>query len=204
MNLQMIQDFRMQEGVQMIRKRKIANYYRKEKGFTKKEAEKTANQTQGEFLKAQELYLGLFETSKPTFADRNDREKALKIYQIFNMVALLFWLLWLLVHGYLDGSNVTDNFILILLIISLAITSYLDEKIAAKIHLQKSNKLFKTELSALKQLAEVEETKRAIFRAEHRGIDLIEAKQSKENSPTEPQIKVILTKIRELKTKLTK
>ena len=100
MNLQHIHDLRIEEGVQMIRKRKIAKYYMKQQGFTKKEAYDTAIKTQPEFAEARNLYLALFNEAKPIFADRNEREKALRVYQVFSMIALICFVIWLFSNGY--------------------------------------------------------------------------------------------------------
>lgn len=205
MNLQHIHDPRIEEGVQMIRKRKIAKYYMKEQGFSKKEAYDTANKTQSEFAKARSLYLELFAEAKPVFADRDKREKALRVYQVFSTIALICFVLWLFNNGYLNGSNVTDNFLLIALTINLAVASYFDEKVTERIHERKTKELLRHESEAIRKLAQVEEIKRNIFRAEHRGIALVEEKRKEAKKKPESETKIItIGKIKALREKIKK
>lgn len=206
MNLQHIHDSTIEEGVQMIRKRKIAKYYMKEQGFSKKEAYETAKKTQPEFVQARNTYLALFNEAKPLFADRSRKEKALRVYQVFSTIALICFVLWLFNNGYINGSSVTDNFLLIGLVINLAIASYFDEKVTERIHIKKTTELLKHAPEAIDKLAQVEEIKRTIFRAEYRGIKLVQ-QQKKEASehPVEEQPKILsLEKIRALRSKIKK
>ncbi|MGO2890975.1 hypothetical protein [Enterococcus devriesei] len=205
MNLQHIYDGRIEEGVQMIRKRKIAKYYMKEQGFTKREAYETAEKTQPEFEAGRAVYLALFNEAKPTFADRTGREKALRVYQVFSFIALLCYVVWLFNNGYLSHARVTDNFLLIALAINLALISYWNEKTTEKIHDRKTKALFKNDPEAIKKLAQVEEIKRTIFRAEHRGISLVEERKKAEGDETSEINKIItLDKIKHFKNKIKK
>lgn len=205
MNLQNIHDLRIEEGVQMIRKRKIAKYYMKEQGFAKKEAYETAKKTQPEFAEARNLYLALFYEAKPIFADRTEKEKALRVYQVFSVIALICFVIWLFSNGYLDGSSVTDNFLLIALVINVAITCYFDEKVTERIHERKIKDLLRYKSEAINKLKQVEEIKRNIFRAEHRGIALVEERKEEIEKNSEPQSKIItLEKIKALRTKMKK
>lgn len=205
MNLQNIHDLRIEEGVQMIRKRKIAKYYMKQQGFTKKEAYDTALKTQPEFAEARNLYLALFYEAKPVFADRDEREKTLRVYQVFSVIALICFVIWLFSNGYLDGSSVTDNFLLIALVINVAITSYFDEKVTERIHERKIKELLRYRSEASKKLQQVEEIKRNIFRAEHRGLTLVEERKVEDEKNAEPQSKIItFEKIKALRGKMKK
>ncbi|MGX7203699.1 hypothetical protein [Enterococcus pingfangensis] len=178
----------------MIRKRKIVKYYIKKQGLTKQEASKTANKTQPEFTEARNVYLSIFKETKPTFADRTEREKILRVYQVFSLIALLCYIFWLFLNGYLDRARVADNFLLIILLINLAVISILNEKISGKIHDQKLKKLFHEEPEALKKLMRVKTIKRDIFRAEHREIKLVEKRKEVEsNEPAEKQNRMIET-----------
>lgn len=209
MNLQNIHNARIEEGVQMIRKRKVAKYYMKAQGFAKKEAYETAKNTQPEFVEARNLYLALYHDAKPVFADRSEKEKALRVYQVFSVLALVCFVAWLFSNGYLNGSTVTDNFLLIALVINLAITSYFDEKVTERIHERKTRELLRHSPDALNKLAQVEEIKRNIFRAEHRGIKLVEeqkveAEKLAEKQPeTESKI-ITMDKIKALRNKIKK
>jgi len=205
MNLQNIHDLGIEEGVQMIRKRKIAKYYMKVQGFAKKEARETAENTQPEFVEARNLYLALFYEAKPVFADRNRKEKALRVYQVFSFLALICFVAWLFNNGYLNGSSVTDNFLLIALMINLAITSYFDEKVTERIHEQKTRELLRYDREALGKLAQVEEIKRNIFRAEHRGIKLVEEQKEETEKQSEVHSKIItIEKIKDLHNRIKK
>ncbi|MDU5335561.1 hypothetical protein [Enterococcus sp.] len=205
MNLQNIHDLRIEEGVQMIRKRKITKYYIKEQGFAKKEAQETAKKTQSEFAEARRLYLALFYEAKPVFADRNEKEKVLRVYQVFSFLALICFVIWLFSNGYLNGSNVTDNFLLIALVINFAIISYFDEKITERIHVRKTKELLRHEPDAIAKLAQVEEIKRNIFRAEHRGIKLVEEQKEEAAKNPETSSKVItIEKIKAFRGKIKK
>ncbi|MGM0166688.1 hypothetical protein IGI39_001650 [Enterococcus sp. AZ135] len=205
MNLQNIHDLGIEEGVQMIRKRKIAKYYMKVQGFAKKEARETAENTQPEFVEARNLYLALFYEAKPVFADRNRKEKALRVYQVFSFLALICFVAWLFNNGYLNGSSVTDNFLLIALMINLAITSYFDEKVTERIHEQKTRELLRYDREALDKLAQVEEIKRNIFRAEHRGIKLVEEQKEETEKQSEVHSKIItIEKIKDLHNRIKK
>ncbi|WP_413537843.1 hypothetical protein [Enterococcus malodoratus] len=205
MNLQNIHDLRIEEGVQMIRKRKIAKYYMKEQGFDKREAYEAAKKTQPEFAEARHLYLALFYEAKPVFADRNEKEKALRVYQVFSTIALLCFVIWLFSNGYLNKSSVTDNFLLIALVINLAITSYFDEKVTERIHDRKTKELLRYEPEALEKLAHVEQIKRNIFRAEHRGLKLVEENKEEAKKNPEPPTKIVtMEKIKALRDKIKK
>lgn len=189
----------------MIRKRKIAKYYMKVQGFAKKEARETAENTQPEFVEARNLYLALFYEAKPVFADRNRKEKALRVYQVFSFLALICFVAWLFNNGYLNGSSVTDNFLLIALMINLAITSYFDEKVTERIHEQKTRELLRYDREALGKLAQVEEIKRNIFRAEHRGIKLVEEQKEETEKQSEVHSKIItIEKIKDLHNRIKK
>lgn len=206
MNLQHVHDFTIEEGVQMIRKRKIAKYYMKERGFSKKEAYETARKTQPEFVEARSIYLDLFSEAKPVFADRNEKEKALRVYQVFSTIALICFVLWLFSKGYINGSSVTDNFLLIAVVLNLAVTSYFDEKVTERIHVRKTTELLRHEPESIEKLAKVEEIKRNIFRAEYRGIKLVEKQREEaaENQTEVPAKIVSMDKLRELKDKFKK
>jgi hypothetical protein len=205
MNLQNIHDLRIEEGVQMIRKRKIAKYYMKVQGFAKKEAYETAQKTQPEFAEARKLYLALYYEAKPVFADRSKKEKALRVYQVFSIIALICFVIWLFNNGYVNGSSVTDNFLLIALIINFAVTSYFDEKVTERIHERKTRELFRHDPEALYKLAQVEEIKRNIFRAEHRGIKLVEEHKEENEKQSENQSKIIsIDKLKALRNKIKK
>ncbi|MFC4771540.1 hypothetical protein [Enterococcus hermanniensis] len=177
---QLFHDFRIVEGVQMIKKRNIEKYYIKDQHFLKEEARKTADKTFPEFNEARDIYLKLFNETKPSFADRNDREKILKVYQVFSAIALFCYTIWLFNNGYLQGSSVTNNFLLIAVVINVGISSYFNEKVTERIHNQKIHELFKNDQPSLVKLARVEEIKRNIFRAEHRGLSLVEERREKE------------------------
>ncbi|MBO0450633.1 hypothetical protein [Candidatus Enterococcus murrayae] len=205
MNLHNIHDPRIEEGVQMIRKRKIAKYYMKVQGFAKKEAHETAKNTQPEFAEARRLYLALFYEAKPVFADRSEKEKALRVYQVFSFLALICFVAWLFSNGYLNGSSVTDNFLLIALVINFAVTSYFDEKVTERIHERKTRELLRHKPEALNKLVQVEEIKRNIFRAEHRGIKLVEEQKEEAEKQPDAQEKIItLEKIKALRNKIKK
>ncbi|MDT2673580.1 hypothetical protein [Enterococcus dongliensis] len=181
----------------MIRKRKIINYYMKKQGFTKHDANKTADKTRPEFIEARTIYLTLFNDTKPTFADRTEHEKILRVYQVFSSIALFCYIIWLFLNGYLSRAQVADNFLLILLLINLAIISLLNEKITEKIHDKKINKLFQEDPEALKKLLRIEEIKREVFRAEYPEIKLVEnRKQTTEtiNTP-ETRIKIFFSQV---------
>lgn len=203
MNLQNIHYNRIEEGIQMIRKGKIAKYYINQQGFAKKEANETAKKTQPKFAEARNLYLALYHEAKPVFADRNEREKALRVYQVFSFIALICFVVWLFSNGYLVRSSVTDNFLLIALAINLATTSYFDEKVTERIHDRKTKLLLRHETEALRKLAEVEEIKRSIFRAEHRGLKLVE-EHSEEKIPVRAQLKTLIMNMRKSSSNKTK
>ena len=203
MNLQNIHYNRIEEGIQMIRKGKIAKYYINQQGFAKKEAYETAKKTQPKFAEARNLYLALYHEAKPVFADRNEREKALRVYQVFSFIALICFVVWLFSNGYLVRSSVTDNFLLIALAINLATTSYFDEKVTERIHDRKTKLLLRHETEALRKLAEVEEIKRSIFRAEHRGLKLVE-EDSEEKIPVRAQLKTLIMNMRKSSSNKTK
>ncbi|MBM7711775.1 hypothetical protein [Enterococcus xiangfangensis] len=178
----------------MIRKRKIVHYYMKKQGFTKQEADKTADKTQPEFTEARNVYLSIFKETKPTFADRTEREKILRVYQVFSLIALFCYIIWLFLNGYLNHARVSDNFLLIILLINLAIVSILNEKISGRIHDRKLKNFFNDDPEALKKLIRVETIKRDIFRAEQREIKLVEAsKEAQANESEEKQNKIIET-----------
>lgn len=205
MTLQNIQNYKIEEGVQMIRKRKIAKYYINEQDFSKKEAYDTAKKTQPEFAEARKIYLELFEQAKPKFIDRTEREKVLRVYQVFSTIALICFVLWLFNNGYLNGSSVTDNFLLIALVINLATTSYFDEKVTERIHERKTKELLRHEPEAIRKLVQVEEIKRNISRAEHRGITLVEEKKEAAEKTPEPESKIItIEKLKALRDKIKK
>lgn len=202
MNLQHIYDDRIEEEVQMIRKRTIAKYYMKEQGFTKQEAYETAEKTQPELEAGRAVYLALFNDAKPTFADRTAREKVLRVYQVFSLIALFCYVFWLFNTGYLSHARVTDNFLLIALAINLAIISYWNEKTTETIHDRKTKALFKNDPEALKKLAQVEEIKRTIFRAEYRGISLVEERKKEKGDEPKKISKIItLDKIKQFRDK---
>lgn len=205
MNLQHIYDGRIEEGVQMIRKRKIANYYMKEQGFTRQEAYETAEKTQPEFEAAHAVYLALFNDAKPTFADRTKSEKALSVYQVASLIALLGFIVWLFSKGHLSHAHVIDNFLLIALAINLALISYWNEKITEKIHARKTKEIFKNDPEAIKKLAQVEEIKRTIFRAEHRGISLVKERQKEQSiEPSKLSKTSTIDKIQQVKNNIKK
>lgn len=203
MNLQTISDL-SEEGVQMIQRRKIANYYMKKHGFAKKEAYETADKTQPEFVEARNLYLALFQESKPNFADRTEKEKALRVYQVFSTIALVCFVMWLFNNDYLSNFRVTDNFLLLALVINLVITSYFDEKVTERIHLRKTKELFRHEPESLQKLAQVEEIKRNIFRAEHRGLKLIKDQNEAEKQPQIQKSNRVLEKLKTFHNKIRK
>ena len=110
-----------------------------------------------------------------------------------------------MLSGYLDGSSVTDNFLLIALVINVATTSYFDEKVTERIHEKKIKKLLRDRSEASRKLQKVEEIKRNIFRAEHRGLTLVEERKVEDEKNTEPQSKIItLEKIKALRGKMKK
>ncbi|WP_332580652.1 hypothetical protein [Enterococcus sp.] len=190
MHFQLVHDLRIVEGVQMIKKRNIEKYYIKERHFLKEEAHKTADKTFPEFKEARDIYLELFEETKPAFSDRTEREKILKVYQVFSVFALVCYIIWLFNQGYLQGSSVANNFLLIAVIINVGISSYFNEKVTERIHNKKTYELFKNDQQSLVKLARVEEIKRNIFRAEHRGISLVEERRKGENKEPEKSVRI--------------
>lgn len=103
----------------------------------------------------------------------------------------------------MNGSSVTDNFLLIALIINFAVTSYFDEKVTERIHERKTRELFRHDPEALYKLAQVEEIKRNIFRAEHRGIKLVEEHKEENEKQSENQSKIIsIDKLKALRNKI--
>lgn len=147
----------------IIKKSKAINYYIKQKGLTKDQAEYRWQKTHRQYEELEALFLSIYADTTVTFEEKPDKLKALTIYQWISF-ALIFVVPFVLVAS--SKGERTELFyvvVFILLVSNLWIAAAINQKKTEELQIQKAEAMMRNNQEVVDKLRRIQHLERAMY-----------------------------------------
>lgn len=147
----------------IIKKSKAINYYIKQKGLTKDQAEYRWQKTHRQYEELEALFLSIYADTTVTFEEKPDKLKALTIYQWISF-ALIFVVPFVLVAS--SKGERTELFyvvVFILLVSNLWIAAAINQKKTEELQIQKAEAMMRNNQEVIDKLRRIQHLERAMY-----------------------------------------
>lgn len=147
----------------IIKKSKAINYYIKQKGLTKDQAEYRWQKTHHQYEELEALFLSIYADTTVTFEEKPDKLKALTIYQWISF-ALIFVVPFVLVAS--SKGERTELFyvvVFILLVSNLWIAAAINQKKTEELQIQKAEAMMRNNQEVIDKLRRIHHLERAMY-----------------------------------------
>lgn len=147
----------------IIKKSKAINYYIKQKGLTKDQAEYRWQKTHRQYEELEALFLSIYADTTVTFEEKPEKLKALTIYQWISF-ALIFVVPFVLVAT--SKGERTELFyvvVFILLVSNLWIAAAINQKKTEELQNQKAEALMRNNQEVIDKLRRIQHLERAMY-----------------------------------------
>lgn len=147
----------------IIKKSKAINYYIKQKGLTKDQAEYRWQKTHRQYEELEALFLSIYADTTVTFEEKPDKLKTLTIYQWISF-ALIFVVPFVLVAS--SKGERTELFyvvVFILLVSNLWIAAAINQKKTEELQIQKAEAMMRNNQEVIDKLRRIQHLERAMY-----------------------------------------
>lgn len=147
----------------IIKKSKAINYYIKQKGLTKDQAEYRWQKTHRQYEELEALFLSIYADTTVTFEEKPDKLKALTIYQWISF-ALIFVVPFVLVAS--SKGERTELFyvvVFILLVSNLWIAAAINQKKTEELQIHKAEAMMRNNQEVIDKLRRIQHLERAMY-----------------------------------------
>ncbi len=147
----------------IIKKSKAINYYIKQKGLTKDQAEYRWQKTHRQYEELEALFLSIYADTTVTFEEKPEKLKALTIYQWISF-ALIFVVPFVLVAS--SKGERTELFyvvVFILLVSNLWIAAAINQKKTEELQNQKAEAMMRNNQEVIDKLRRIQHLERAMY-----------------------------------------
>ncbi|WP_207704877.1 hypothetical protein [Candidatus Enterococcus ferrettii] len=147
----------------IIRKSKAINYYIKQRGLTKDQAEYRWQKTHRQYEELEALFLSIYSATTVTFEEKPRKLKALTMYQWVSF-ALIFIVPFVLVAN--SNGERTELFyvvVFILLVSNLSIAATINQKKTEELQNEKAEAMMRNNQEVIDKLRRIQQLERGMY-----------------------------------------
>lgn len=149
--------------IPIIKKSKAINYYIKEKGLTRTQAEYRWNKTHKQYEELEALFLAIYAETKVSYQEKPQKLKNLTKYQWFSF-ALIFIVPFVVVSNF--NGDKTELFYIVLFIFLVAnfgIAAHINQKKTEALQIRKAEFLMRTDEEIAYKLRRIQQVEIAMY-----------------------------------------